>query len=111
VAVGSITSEADLKRFVEQVIAKDPLAVLVRQLQGQPAGGGGGAETDPVAGPALTTHAALTTTAHGGIVASSDARLTDARSPIAHHASHEPGGADAMAVDAAAATGSLRTLG
>jgi hypothetical protein len=29
----------------------------------------------------------------------------------AHHARHEPGGADAMAVDAAAATGSLRTLG
>ncbi len=28
-----------------------------------------------------------------------------------HHASHEPGGSDAMAVDAAAATGSLRTLG
>jgi hypothetical protein len=31
--------------------------------------------------------------------------------PDAHHASHEPGGADPMAVDAAAATGSLRTLG
>jgi hypothetical protein len=28
-----------------------------------------------------------------------------------HHAAHEPGGGDAMAVDAAAATGSLRTLG
>jgi hypothetical protein len=47
-------------------------------------GGGGGAaaaETDPVAGPALTTHAALTTTAHGGVVASSDSRLTDTRTP------------------------------
>lgn len=31
--------------------------------------------------PALSTHAALTTTAHGGIVASSDARLTDSRAP------------------------------
>jgi hypothetical protein len=28
-----------------------------------------------------------------------------------HHASHEPGGGDAMTVDAAASTGSLRTLG
>ena len=28
-----------------------------------------------------------------------------------HHTRHEPGGADALAVDAAAATGSLRTLG
>lgn len=80
-AVGSIASEADLKRFVEQVIANDPLAVLVRQIQGQPTGAGGGAETDPVAGPALATHAALTTSAHGGIVASTDPRLSDSRAP------------------------------
>jgi hypothetical protein len=40
-----------------------------------------------------------------------DARLTNARTPSAHHATHEPGGSDAMAVDAAAATGSLRTVG
>ncbi len=32
----------------------------------------------------LTTHAALTTSAHGGIVASNDSRLTDARTPTAH---------------------------
>lgn len=31
--------------------------------------------------------------------------------PSAHASSHQPGGSDAMAVDAAAATGSLRTLG
>jgi len=38
------------------------------------------------------------------------ADLTD--DPYAdHNARHEPGGADAMAVDAAAATGSLRTIG
>lgn len=38
------------------------------------------------------------------------ANLTD--DPYAdHNARHEPGGADAMAVDAAAATGSLRTIG
>ena len=40
-----------------------------------------------------------------------DARLSDARTPTAHATSHQPGGGDAMAVDAAAATGSLRTLG
>jgi len=34
-----------------------------------------------------------------------------AQPPKAHKANHEPGGGDAMAVDAAAATGSLRTLG
>ena len=32
----------------------------------------------------LSTHESLTTTAHGGIVAASDARLTDARTPLAH---------------------------
>lgn len=31
--------------------------------------------------------------------------------PAAHASSHQPGGSDAMAVDAAAGTGSLRTLG
>jgi hypothetical protein len=40
-----------------------------------------------------------------------DSRLSDARIPTAHKTSHEPGGSDAMAVDAAAGTGSLRTLG
>jgi hypothetical protein len=44
-------------------------------------------------------------------VAGNDARLTNARTPTAHAATHQPGGGDAMAVDAAAATGSLRTLG
>lgn len=33
---------------------------------------------------ALSSHAGLTTTAHGGIVASSDPRLSDARTPTAH---------------------------
>jgi hypothetical protein len=40
-----------------------------------------------------------------------DARLSDARAPTAHKTNHEPGGSDAMAVDAAAVTGSLRTVG
>lgn len=43
--------------------------------------------------------------------AGNDARLSDARAPTAHKATHEPGGSDPMTVDAAAATGSLRTLG
>lgn len=44
-------------------------------------------------------------------VTNDDTRNTDSRAPTAHKTSHEPGGSDAMAVDAAAATGSLRTLG
>lgn len=35
----------------------------------------------------------------------------DSLSPSAHATTHEPGGSDPMAVDAAAGTGSLRTLG
>lgn len=38
--------------------------------------------------------------------------IGDARyAALAHHTRHEAGGADGMAIDAAAATGSLRTLG
>jgi hypothetical protein len=40
-----------------------------------------------------------------------DARFTDARAPTAHKTTHEPGGSDALTVDAVVATGSLRTLG
>lgn len=38
----------------------------------------------PIVDSSLNTHAALTTTAHGGIVAGNDPRLTDARTPTAH---------------------------
>lgn len=54
-------------------------------------------EVDPVAGAALTTHAALSTTAHGGIVASSDSRLTNSRAPTAHASTHASGAADPVA--------------
>src|SRR4029077_12296348 len=37
--------------------------------------------------------------------------FTDARVPTAHRTTHEPGGSDALTVDAAQATGSLRTIG
>ena len=54
------------------------------------------AAADTTNATALTTHAALTTTAHGGIVASNDARLTDARTPTTHAASHAAAGSDAL---------------
>ncbi|MGD1001853.1 MAG: hypothetical protein ABSA67_14255 [Candidatus Brocadiia bacterium] len=46
----------------------------------------------------LNTHAGLTTTAHGGIVASSDSRLTNARTPTAHESTHLTGGDDVLAL-------------
>lgn len=86
-----------------------------------------GAETSGAAATALTTaagytdtavadHSADTTGVHGitdtsALVVTTDTRLADARTPTAHASTHQPGGGDAMAVDQAAATGSLRTLG
>ncbi len=51
----------------------------------------------------LDAHTSLTTSAHGGIVASSDTRLTDARTPTAHATSHQHGGSDEIATTTPAA--------
>ena len=50
-----------------------------------------------------SAHAALTTSAHGGIVASTDARLSDARTPTTHAATHQHGGGDEIATATPAA--------
>ncbi len=51
----------------------------------------------------LDAHTGLTTSAHGGIVASTDPRLSDARTPTAHHSTHQHGGSDEVATAAPAA--------
>jgi hypothetical protein len=51
----------------------------------------------------IAGHIAETTEAHGGIVASTDARLTNARTPIAHASTHQSGGTDAIKLDDLAA--------
>ena len=51
---------------------------------GPPGDGGGGGTVDSVARAAITSHTGETTAAHGGIVASTDPRLSDARTPTAH---------------------------
>ena len=53
----------------------------------------------------LTTHEGLTTTAHGGIVSSTDSRLTDARTPTSHAASHGAAGSDPVTVASSQVTG------
>ncbi|CAB4144107.1 hypothetical protein UFOVP464_20 [uncultured Caudovirales phage] len=68
------------------------------------------------AASAVSTHASVSTSVHGitntaNLVYTGDSRLTDARTPTAHASSHNAGGSDALAIDAAAGTGSLRTLG
>lgn len=73
-------------------------------------------ETTTGSAAKVAVHEADTTSVHGitntaNLVLTNDSRLSDARTPTGHHTSHEPGGGDAMATDAAAATASLRTLG
>jgi hypothetical protein len=64
------------------------------------AGGGGiEEETDPVASPALAAHESDTTGVHGIantalLIVEGDTRLSDARVPLAHAASHATGGTD-----------------
>jgi hypothetical protein len=57
-----------------------------------------------------SAHAALTTTAHGGIVASTDARLTDARTPTAHASTHASAGTDPLTLAESQITGLVADL-
>lgn len=52
----------------------------------------------------LSTHAGLTTSAHGGIVASTDPRLTDARTPTAHASTHGALSSDPVTITEAQVT-------
>lgn len=58
----------------------------------------------------LDAHAALTTTAHGGIVASSDSRLTDSRTPTAHASTHASAGSDPVTLAQSQITGLAAAL-
>ena len=58
----------------------------------------------------INAHAALTTSAHGGIVASTDPRLSDARPPTAHASSHAAVGSDPLTLSQGQITGLVSDL-
>jgi parallel beta-helix repeat protein len=57
-----------------------------------------------------SAHASLTTTAHGGIVASSDSRLSDSRTPTAHASTHASAGSDPLTLAESQITGLVSDL-
>lgn len=68
-----------------------------------------GADPAGTAATVVSAHSADTTSVHGiadtsQLVVTSDARLSDARTPSAHHATHENGGPDELALDASQVT-------
>ena len=66
---------------------------------------------DATAADQRTTMGVAYGTTDSTVCVGNDYRLSNARTPTSHASTHNAGGADALAVDAAAATGSLRTLG
>lgn len=110
-------AESQVTNLASDLAAKVPTARTISTTV--PLTGGGDLSTNrTLAVSAATTAAAgvveLATdgeSAPSVVVQGNDTRMSNARTPTAHATSHNAGGADVLAIDAAAATGSLRTLG
>lgn len=105
----------------DEVVIEDSAALWVKKrVTVGSLGGGGGGQTNTVAGATGITNTgnnvdAVLAPTYGSsantICQGNDSRLSDSRTPTSHASSHDSGGADALAIDAVAGTGSLRTLG
>jgi len=104
----------------EAVAGVQRISVLSEQITG-PKGADGGSGSiadgsitvaklafDPATQGELDVHTGATTAAHGGIVAATDPRLTDARTPLAH--THPESDVTGLTADLAARVPSTRTI-
>lgn len=104
----------------EAVAGVQRISVLSEQITG-PKGADGGSGSiadgsitvaklafDPATQAELDAHSGATTAAHGGIVAATDPRLTDARTPLAH--THPESDVTGLVADLAARVPSTRTI-
>lgn len=104
----------------EAVAGVQRISVLSEQITG-PKGADGGSGSiadgsitvaklafDPATQAELDVHTGATTAAHGGIVAATDPRLTDARTPLAH--THPESDVTGLSADLAARVPSTRTI-
>lgn len=83
---GDFVSEQDLQDHINDT--NNPHQVTAAQVGADVAGSAAAVQGN------LTNHELLTTTAHGGIVADTDPRLTDNRDPNLHASTHFSGGTD-----------------
>lgn len=97
-----MAGEPQRRDFLSSVI--DPLDRRVGRLESSIRELNEAAAPDPD-NPTLDEHVAETTSAHGGIVADDDPRLTDARTPIAH--GHDIDDIAGLAVELAGVTSTL----
>ncbi len=105
----------------EAVAGVSRLSVLSEQITGPKGADGGGSGSiadgsitvaklafDPATQAELDAHAGAATAAHGGIVAATDPRLTDARTPVAH--THPESDVTGLAADLTARALASRTI-
>lgn len=96
-------------------LARAGLTLAWSAITGTPTTLGGYGITDAASAAALAAHADDATGVHGitdtaALVVTTDARLSDARTPTAHAASHASGGSDALALAISQVTDLTTTL-
>lgn len=98
------------------LLASDPHPGYETTAEGTAKANAAQAAAEATASGALSAHSSDTTAVHGiadtsVLVVTSDGRLSDARTPTTHAASHADGGSDEITVDQSQVTGLVTALG